>query len=287
MRAIALLLAALLLTGCAGALAATEPNSKQIEETYAYEGPGIRVQVDRWHYAFNRTALRFFVAHVFIDDPAQLQTAFAGEAYSKDAAEGTSAIAGRHGAVIAVNGDYYNFRDGQGLVIRNGVLYRDEASTRDQLLIYADGRFEALRGGDFEPGHGQEYVSAGVVQSMTFGPLLVDGGQATELPDKYIIYTKDTVREPRTGIGFVDARHYVLLVADGRRKGWSDKGMTLQEMQQIFAEQGCQVAYNLDGGGSASMVLCGESLNRASGSRERDVSDIVYFTDAGFKGGVL
>ena len=76
----------------------------------------------------------------------------------------------------------------------------------------------------------------------------------------------------------MDANHYVFLVADGRRDGWSDKGMTLQEMQKVFVEQGCQVAYNLDGGGSATMVLNGERVNKTSGSRERNVSDIIYFT---------
>ena len=68
------------------------------------------------------------------------------------------------------------------------------------------------------------------------------------------------------------------ICADGRRDGWSDKGMTLQELQQVFVEQGCQVAYNLDGGGSATMVLNGELVNKTSGSRERNVSDIIYFT---------
>ena len=68
------------------------------------------------------------------------------------------------------------------------------------------------------------------------------------------------------------------IIADGRRDGWSDKGMTLQELQQVFVEQGCKVAYNLDGGGSATMVLGDQRVNKTSGSRERDVSDIVYFT---------
>ena len=81
-----------------------------------------------------------------------------------------------------------------------------------------------------------------------------------------------------TAIGQVDANHYVIIVADGRRDGWSDKGMTLQELQQVFVEQGCKVAYNLDGGGSATMVLGDQRVNKTSGSRERDVSDIVYFT---------
>ena len=117
-----------------------------------------------------------------------------------------------------------------------------------------------------------------MVQSFMFGPLLVDNYEITELPEKYFISTKDTIREPRTAIGQVDANHYVVIVADGRRDGWSDLGMTLQELQDVFAEQGCRIAYNLDGGGSATMVLEGERVNKGSASRERSVSDILYFT---------
>lgn len=273
-RLIAALLALLLaLPACA--LAAATPSSETLEDTFNYQAPGINITVEQWCWTYNLTRLRFFVADVTVDSPEQLQTAFALEEYSKDGAEATSAIAERHGAVVAINGDYYNYKDKNGLVIRNGVLYRDCDSTRDQLLIYADGHFEALPR-DYTAGQGQAYLDAGVVQSLTFGPLLVDGGQIVTLPEKYIIYTKDTVREPRTGIGWVDGTHYVLLVADGRRDGWSDKGMTLQEMQRVFAERGCQVAYNLDGGGSATMIVNGERVNKTSGSRERNVSDIIY-----------
>lgn len=271
----------LLLALCAPALAlaATEPNTKTIEETTTYEDDTLKIVIDRWCYAFNNTELRFFVANVYTQSPAQLQTAFAGEEYSKDNAEATSAIAERHGAVLAINGDYYNFKDKNGLVIRNGVLYRDAPSTRDQLLVMADGTFVALPSGTYEEGSGQDYIDQGVVQSFTFGPLLVNNGQAVELPKKYIINTKDTVREPRTAIGQVDANHYVFIVADGRRDGWSDRGMTLQELQKMFVQQGCSVAYNLDGGGSATMILNGERVNKTSGSRERNVSDIVYFVN--------
>lgn len=260
------------------AMAATEPNSKTIEETTSYESDTIRITIDRWCYAFNRTSLRFFVANVYVNDPAQLHTAFAGEQYSKDNAEATSAIAERHDAILAFNGDYYNYKDKNGLIIRDGVLYRDEASTRDQLLVMSDGTFVALPRGTYTAGEGQKYIDEGVVQSFSFGPLLVNDGEAVELPSKYIISTKDTIREPRTAIGQVDANHYVVIVADGRRDGWSDKGMTLQELQKVFVEQGCKVAYNLDGGGSATMVMGGERVNKTSGSRERNVSDIVYFT---------
>ena len=273
-----LLLAALLCALSAFAQAATEPNSKTIEETNTYDYGTLKITVDRWCYAFNNTELRFFVANVHVDDPAQMQTAFAGEEYSKSEAEATSDIAARHDAVLAINGDYYNYKDKVGLVIRNGVLYRDMATTRDQLLVYADGTFAAIPRNTYETGAGEQLLADGVVQCFTFGPLLVDNYEIVELPEKYIISTKDTIREPRTAIGQVDTNHYVLIVADGRREGWSDLGMTLQELQQVFVEQGCRIAYNLDGGGSATMILNGERVNKTSGSRERNVSDIIYFT---------
>ena len=272
-------LLALVMALCAcGALAATEPNSKTIEETNTYDYGSLKITIDQWCYAFNKTNLRFFVANVYVDDPAQLKTAFAGEKYSKDAVEAPMDIAARHDAVLAINGDYYNYKDKSGLVIRGGELYRDLATSRHQLLVYADGTFEALLPADYKQGTGETYIEAGVVQSFMFGPLLVDNYEITELPEKYFISTKDTIREPRTAIGQVDANHYVVIVADGRRDGWSDLGMTLQELQDVFVEQGCRIAYNLDGGGSATMVLEGERVNRGSTSRERSVSDIVYFT---------
>lgn len=280
MKKILILLFTLVLAGTAAESLAdlAQPQSRSIENTIDYEAPGIQIHIDQWLYDFRKTDLRFYVADIVLENPGQLQTAFAGDEYSKKNAEATSAIAERHNAVFAVNGDYYNYRDNYGLVIRNGVLYRDKRSNCDQLLIYSDGSFKVVFKGEYEEGHGQEYLDAGVVQSFSFGPVLVNDGEIVELPKKYIINTADTIREPRTGIGMVEPGHYVFIVADGRRKNWSDKGMALQEMQIVFKEMGCQVAYNLDGGGSATMVLNGERVNRSSGSRERDVSDIIYLT---------
>ena len=278
-RALALVLTAVMLCGmCAHALAAVEPESKTLEQTSSYDLGTLKIQLDQWHYAFKKHDLRFFVAHLYTENPTQLLTAFAGEAYSKNSVEAPSDIAARHDAVLAINGDYYNYKDDFGMIIRNGMLYREAGSTRDHLLVYADGRMEGLYAADYVRGEGQKYIDAGVVQSFAFGPLLVDNGQATVLPEKYIVSTSDSIREPRTAIGMVEPNHYVVVVADGRRNGWSEKGMCLSELQQVFIEQGCQIAYNLDGGGSTSLVMDGQKINRASGSRERSVSDIVYFT---------
>ena len=276
------LIPALLLTAlfACSALAAEEILLKTLEDSYAVEtgSDTLQVNIEQWHYAYRKHDLRFFIAHVMIADPAQMQTAFAGEKYTRDAAEATSAIAARHDAVIAINGDYYNFKESRGVVIRNGVLYRDEAASRDLLLVMKDGSFRTLPRRTHQQGTAQALLDEGVMQCFTFGPTLVENGAAAELPEKYAIATRDTQREPRTAIGQVDNTHYVLIVADGRRNGWSEKGMTLQELQQAFLEQGCAIAYNLDGGGSATLVAGGERINRSSGSRERDVSDIIYFT---------
>ena len=278
-KAFALCFAVLMLVS-ASALAAEEILLKTLEDSYSVEtgSDTLSIDIEQWHYEYKKHDLRFFIAHVKTADPAQMQTAFAGEKYSCDNAEATSAIAARHDAVIAINGDYYNFKESNGVVIRNGVLYRDEASSRDLLLVMKDGSFRTLPRRTHVKGEAQALIDEGVTQCFTFGPILVDGGEIVELPEKYAIATRDTQREPRTGIGQVENGHYVLVVADGRRNDWSEKGMTLQELQQIFAEQGCQVAYNLDGGGSATLVLNGERINKSSGSRERDVSDIIYFT---------
>lgn len=279
-KGLALLLAAAMLCALSAmaSAAVTEPRSKTLEETNTYDYGTLQLQIDRWHYEFRNQDVRFFVVNVRMDDPAQMQTAFAGEAYSKKTVEATSDIAKRHDAILAINGDYYNYRDNVGLIIRNGVLYRDKETTRDLLLVYKDGTFKGLPAGTHKTGTGEAYLTEGVVQCFSFGPLLVMDGQITTLPEKYIVSTGEGIREPRTAIGQVDKNHYVIIIADGRRSNWSDKGMTLQEMQQVFVEQGCKVAYNLDGGGSTTLILDGEKINRSSGSRERDVSDIIYFT---------
>ncbi|MCR4707385.1 MAG: phosphodiester glycosidase family protein [Clostridiales bacterium] len=253
------------------------PKRKVVEETTTYEASTVRIKVEQWLYDFNKSDLRFFVAEVWVKDPSQFKTAFARDEYSKNRTEATSAIAERHGAVLACNGDYYNYKDKIGLVIRNGELYRDKTNkNRDILLVMKDGSLVAIPRNEYEAGHGKEYVDEGVVHSFTFGPILVKDGQPYDFPKSHDpIYTSETVREPRTGIGWVEEGHYVFLVADGRRDNWSDKGMALQEMREVFYEKGCQVAYNLDGGGSATLYINGQRVNKTSGSREREVSDII------------
>ena len=68
------------------------------------------------------------------------------------------------------------------------------------------------------------------------------------------------------------------MVSDGRTS--RSEGLTLYELASFMQKLGVETAYNLDGGGSSTMVLNGQVINNQTtgGSRitERSVSDIVY-----------
>ncbi len=71
-------------------------------------------------------------------------------------------------------------------------------------------------------------------------------------------------RHPRTALGYNEqtTRMYFVVV-DGRQPGYS-VGMSLQELAAFMLELGCTQAINLDGGGSSTMVVRGEVVNRPS-----------------------
>ena len=80
-------------------------------------------------------------------------------------------------------------------------------------------------------------------------------------------------RNPRTLAGVRADGTLLLVTVDGRRPGWS-AGMTLRESALLMRSLGARDALNLDGGGSTTMVVRGEVVNRPSDRvGERPVSD--------------
>lgn len=213
-----------------------------------------------------------YIADIQVSGAAYLKTALANGLYGRNIKQTTSAMAEANGAVFAVNGDYYGFRN-DGYVIRNGVLYRDVSGGNEDLVIDADGNFSIIDESEISA---QELLAAGAWQVLSFGPALVDGGEITVSAGSEV--AKSMSSNPRTAIGQVSALHYIVIVSDGRT-GQSE-GLTLAELATLFQERGCTVAYNLDGGGSATMWFNGKVVNNPTDGRsygERKVSDIVYF----------
>ena len=204
-----------------------------------------------------------------------LKTAFAEDTYGRHITATTSAIAAANGAVFAVNGDYYGAQE-RGYVIRNGVVYRASARGADVLCIYADGTMEVVSDADYTA---EELVQAGVWQAFTFGPGLIEDGKITVGVNEEV--GKAMASNPRTAIGLIDANHFVFVVSDGRTD--ESEGLTLYELAAFLQRLGVTTAYNLDGGGSSTMVFNGKVVNNpTTGGRikERGVSDIVYIAAA-------
>jgi exopolysaccharide biosynthesis protein len=73
-------------------------------------------------------------------------------------------------------------------------------------------------------------------------------------------------------VGFTADGKVLMVVVDGRQKKWSI-GLTLNQFARLFKRLGAVYALNLDGGGSSTMVINGEVVNRPSSGFERRVTN--------------
>lgn len=78
-----------------------------------------------------------FVADIKLDNATLLRSAFANNKFGQNIIDTPSNMASEHNGIWAINGDYYGFRT-TGIVIRNGVVYRDSGA-REGLAFYRDG----------------------------------------------------------------------------------------------------------------------------------------------------
>ena len=213
-----------------------------------------------------------YVADVQLTDSSYLKTALAQGSYGRNVTQKTSEIAESVNAVLAINGDYYGAQE-KGYVIRNGELYRDTAiENQEDLVIYEDGSFGIINESDVAA---QELIEKGAVQTLSFGPALVQNGKITVSQNEEV--GQAMASNPRTAIGIIDDNHYVFVVSDGRTS--ESEGLSLYELAEFMDSLGAETAYNLDGGGSSTMYFNGSVVNNPTGgmgNSERSVSDIVY-----------
>ncbi len=222
----------------------------------------------------------YYVADVVLDDATTLKSAFAEDTYGENITETTSAIAEDHNAIFAINGDYYGFRD-TGIVIRNGVVYRDEGA-RQGLAFYKDGTVKVY---DETTTTADQLIADGVWNTLSFGPSLLDNGQiASGIEDVEVDtnFGNHSIQgeQPRTAVGVIDENHLVFVVVDGRSPGYS-AGVTMTGLAQIMKDLGATTAYNVDGGGSSTMYFNGSLVNNPLGeNKERGTSDILYIAQS-------
>jgi len=167
----------------------------------------------------------------------------------------------RNGAVAGTNagGFIYSKSTGYlplGAMIHDGVVISEGVTawgggiigfTEDNILVLTKAT-------------AQEAVEMGVRDAVSFGPFLIINGVPSEFKGNggYGI-------APRTAIGQRKDGIVLMLVIDGRRPGHS-LGIGMEELTSILLKYGAYNASNLDGGGSSSIVVNGETLSIAGGS---------------------
>jgi exopolysaccharide biosynthesis protein len=249
-------------------LASCSSKSVDVQQTSTTIEDKTTISITTMSVGSGKKAIAYYVAEVKLGDPLDIGSIVA-RGY-------TSKVAGNAGAVLAINGDFFTYRN-NGVIIRDGKVLINKPE-RDGMSITSSGEMIVYK----EKETPIELLNAsGVVNSFSFGPVLVDKWQIPEGIDSY--YEVDSGRSingrhPRTGICMVEKNKFIFIVVDGRSPGYS-RGMTLGEFAELFASRGCRTAYNLDGGGSSVMYSNGLVVNNPLGKgKERTNGDIIYVT---------
>ena len=231
----------------------------------SYTSPDISITVDE----VNEENLTYYVADIYVRDITCFQTALAENTYGSGFRDSIEDMAVLNNALLAVNGDYYG-NTTEGVVIRNGVIYRANPTDCDVCVLYYDGSMKVMPGSSFSV---EEVVEDGAWQAWTFGPALLDAGGNPITA--FASTSRITNANPRTAIGYYEPGHYCLVVVDGRGES---SGISLPRLSRLFDTLGCNAAYNLDGGNSSIMVWGNEVINNPSGGG-RESSDALLIAE--------
>ena len=231
----------------------------------SYTSPDIAITVTR--ETLDRTT--YYLADIYVRDITCFQSALARDTYGSGFRDSITDMALLNNALLAINGDYYG-NTSEGVVIRNGVIYRANKTDCDVCVLYYDGTMRVMPGDSFSV---EEAVAQGAWQAWTFGPALLDtdGSVLTSFASTNRIISAN----PRTAIGYYEPGHYCMVVVDGRGES---AGITLPDLSRLFNDLGCTAAYNLDGGNSSIMVWNNTVINDPSGGG-RESSDALLITE--------
>ncbi|MBR5109848.1 MAG: phosphodiester glycosidase family protein [Clostridia bacterium] len=233
----------------------------------SYSSPDISITVSEETTDHGRVT--YYLADIYVRDITCFQSALARGTYGSGYRDSISDMAALTNALLAINGDYYG-NTNEGVVIRNGVIYRANRTNCDVCVLYYDGRMEVMPGSAFDM---QEAIENGAWQAWTFGPALLDtdGSVLTSFASTNRIISAN----PRTAIGYYEPGHYCMVVVDGRGES---AGITLPGLSKLFYDLGCTAAYNLDGGNSSIMVWQDAVINDPSGGG-RESSDALLIAE--------
>ncbi|NXP22987.1 NAGPA acetylglucosaminidase, partial [Scytalopus superciliaris] len=172
--------------------------------------------------------------------------------------------------LVAQNGGYFDMDTGEclGNVVSDGKLVRNSGGLQNaQFGIRRDGTmvFGYLSEEDvLDQTNPFVQLVSGVVWLLRDGEVYINESRVAECGDTQTTGTFDkfiNVISARTAVGHNHQGQLVLVHVDGQTES---RGVNLWEMAEFLKEQGIINAINLDGGGSATLVLNGTLANYPS-----------------------
>ena len=214
-----------------------------------------------------------------IAHPSQFRRFLAGGVYGSDKQFYTTQMASDVNAVVASSGDFYKYRS-LGVIVYNDTVMRADSAYLETCYIDDKGDLIFSRKGELATvEEAEKYVEENHIRfSLAFGPILIENGEVC-VPYNYVL---GEIREeyPRAALCQMEELHYLVVVA-GRDEGNYKMGVpTLRDFANQVALTGCEKAYTLDGGQTATIAMNGQMMNPVQYGSQRRISDIFYFATA-------
>lgn len=191
--------------------------------------------------------------------------------------ETTESVAKRYGATAAINaGGFADDRTNGGryplstTMLNGKFLTGFEPSFSDLFFVGLNDK-QQLIGGKFKEKEELEQLNPKF--GASFVPILLKNGRKQPIPKKW---QTSPHRAARTVIANYKHDHLLFLIINGNDRN-GNFGATLAEVQTKLVELGVVDAYNLDGGGSTSLVINGEVMNRPSDGKLRPLATHFLF----------
>lgn len=221
-------------------------------------------------------------SEIKINHPSQFRRHLAGGVYGSDMQYLTTEMAEAVNAVVASAGDFYRFRD-FGAVVYQGQAKRVEGTYAETCYIDSKGDMHFTYAGDVLTVEDvQKFVDERDIQfSLAFGPILVDNYEL--VPHTWYGVGEITEGYARAALLQMDELHYIVVTAN--TTGPHQQIPTVAQFAKNVAATGCKMAYSLDGGQTATIVMNDELINRPVYGQQRKISDIIYFATAVPDGG--
>ena len=246
-----------------------------------YEDPSISVSITTG----TMYDTGYMIAHVKIADASQIRSCISGT-YSQPRETLGYKLARQYHAVLAVNGDFFSMKTNSGITIRQGHAYylpkEDKNLTYrgahyDLLLIDAEGDLHILKAATLDDLYNLP-EDMDIINTFTFGPGLVIDGERQG--DFFNFNNSPESKTQRMCIAQVGPLEYLCICCEGPDDPDST-GMTLEQFTDlVVAQEGVINAYNLDGGGSSTMVFHNKKVNCPNRNVNRSLVDILYFASA-------